>query len=272
MRKSAIILVLSLSLFTSAGCRTAQLKQDHQDIRDALIDLGEKQVLNNVARLVAGDAFVHVDYGTITGDVTTTTEATIAGGKDDTDNAFGGPVTASSGIGNIKTTYSFTGKQGNVVKLALAGTPARDAAVYETYFAFAAEAQTAGMEVPEAGTGKSLQPSTRRAPSIGIDLLEQPKDAGPTKPSPFAKFFKSDPNSKTRSEQILLHSKTPPATKPHKLTQVGDEYFWIPDTAFAKRRFVQLYAETTLRDRPKATYSEEIADQLNLLRLRQQDR
>jgi hypothetical protein len=125
------------------GCRATQIRHDHQEIRDALIRLNQQQVLNNVARAYLRYPLMHIDYGTITGDVTTTTDTSVSGGKDDTDNAFGGPVSAANAIGNVKTTYALSGKLTNVAKLSLAGNPATARAVYEAYFQYVKDARSA---------------------------------------------------------------------------------------------------------------------------------
>jgi hypothetical protein len=134
--------VLDDSFFLS-GCATKELYRDQDQLRHVVIDLYTNQVMDNLIRAVNCQLLVHMDYATISGNVTIKTTANLGGNQEfDGTNTINkltagaaGTVSAVTRLSKNILNYGGTGEHTNQVSMI--GAPVNNADdIYEAYYVY----------------------------------------------------------------------------------------------------------------------------------------
>lgn len=122
-----------------SGCATGELHRDQDKLRDVVLDLYTNQIIDNLIRAKNGLPFIHIDYATITGNVTAKETASFGGNQEvDSTKALAvatGALSAASRA--FKTVFNFgtTGEHTN--QISMVGTPVNNVdEIYEAYFEY----------------------------------------------------------------------------------------------------------------------------------------
>ena len=133
-----------------ASCRTATLRHDQLDLREAVIDLYERQVFDNLVRVKLRKPLLMVSYGAMQGKITTK----MSGSGEFTDAALDNTFGAAPGAGNITdadtNTLKVTVTLNRDVELGVKGEPVTEATVYNAFI----EASIEIKDCPTAPTEK----------------------------------------------------------------------------------------------------------------------
>jgi len=132
---------VALLLWFVPGCRSATLKSDQVDLREAVINLYREQLFDNIVRFKRMEPMLLVTYSQLQGQVTTKVSGSGTATKAELDNTFGAPP----GVGNVTDvdtlTHSLSVTIGQDIALTLRGDPVTLADTYNAIIKFA---QTAG--------------------------------------------------------------------------------------------------------------------------------
>lgn len=137
MTLSGLRLSVVALLAVSAGCRVAQVQQDHDQFRAALVEMTTNQVMDNLIRAYNGLPIIQLDYTRATGTITQRADAGIGGSQTVSDSRVAAAVATFSRAITTAISYSIAGQQTN--QLTVTAEPVlNNNEVYDAYLEFLA--------------------------------------------------------------------------------------------------------------------------------------
>jgi|SRR5580700_4797486 hypothetical protein len=142
MERSTVMLLGSLILAATSGCRSAQLANDQDRIRQAVLDLHTTQILDNLVRLDRGLPIIQLDYIHMTGTITQNEQGSFGGGQTTVSTSnqhFKGVVPPSifAFTRAFTNTFAYSTQAGQTNQLTITAEPVTtNAEVYNAYLEF----------------------------------------------------------------------------------------------------------------------------------------
>jgi hypothetical protein len=165
-----------------AGCRAGQLSVDQREMRAALLQMYEDQVMDNLIRARRDLPFIHLDYSNVTGTITDSGSATVGGSRSVTHTSFARNAAEGAGPGVTSFSpdravvgvfnYNGTGSQTNQLTITAQPYTASDR-VYKAYLAFAKDDKL----LCEGKEGEKPPPDAHIWRSFGKQCYWVPKSA-----------------------------------------------------------------------------------------------
>jgi len=252
------------------GCRAEILEHDQIAIRQALLDMYQDEVMDNLIRTKLMLPVIQVDYRTMTGTISSTTKANGSYSREGDTNVFSG-LSGNTPLHATKSIPFFGGEQDENTQLTLTGEPVCDESVYGAYEEYLYGPPKKHQEEPES-TGKtpSTAPITADEKQAGRDVSIEQAQAQTN--SYYTVMLKTPDHPLPPPEPIpmgqLLVSDSKPADGTYHLAKEfnGKWYYIPPDSAEA---FFKLYKRVVLGRKNTASSSQDLGDQLQLFRLNQ---
>ncbi len=121
------------------GCAAPELHRDQGKLRQVVLDLYTDQIIDNLVRAKNGLPFIHIDYATITGNVTVKETAALGGNQEGDSTKALNVATAlfSSAMRAFKTVFNYSTGGENTNQVSMVGTPVNNVdEIYEAYFEY----------------------------------------------------------------------------------------------------------------------------------------
>jgi len=262
---------LLLAAVLIGGCRADILKRDQIEIRQALLDMYQDEVMDNLIRTKLMLPVIQVDYHTMTGTMTSLTKGIGGYSKEADRNQFGAAAGSVTPVHVTKTFPSITGEQDESTQLTLTGEPVCDDKLYEAYEEYlygssAKAAPTGPHEQP--ATMPTTVPATQEEKSAGGQLAigQQPSNSVYTVvlTTPVRPVETHEP---VPQGQLLVSDKPPAEGTYHVMKEFRGKYYYVPpDSAKA---FFALYRRVVLARKAAPTTGENLGNELQLFRLNQ---
>lgn len=263
--------LLMLAAVLMGGCRADILKRDQLEIRQALLDMYQDEVMDNLIRTKLMLPVIQVDYRTMTGTMTSLTKG-IGGYSKEADRNQLGVVGSTTPVHVTKTFPSISGEQDESTQLTLTGEPVCDDKLYVAYqeYLYGPSAKAAPPGPHEQPTTMpTTAPVTSEEKSAGSQLAigQQPTNSVYTVvlTTPVRAMEAIEP---VPQGELLCSGDKPPAEGTyHVMKEFRGKYWYVP-TGSAKA-FFALYRRVVLTRRAAPTTGENLGNELQLFRLNQ---
>jgi hypothetical protein len=132
----------TLILATTVGCRSTQLANDQDHIRQAVLELHTTQIIDNLVRLDKGLPIVQLDYLHMTGTITQNEQGTFGGGQTTVSTSsehFPAVITTSIAAFSraFTNTFSYSTQAGQTNQLTITAEPVtNNSELYNAYLEF----------------------------------------------------------------------------------------------------------------------------------------
>ncbi len=264
-------LLAAVAAILFSGCRPQLLENDQMGIRQALLDMYQDEVMDNLIRTQLRLPVIEVDYRTMTGTVTSLTQGTAGYSQIMTHNSFAIAGGTQTPLRQISAGPTFGALQDQTVQLTLTGEPVCDPTVYDAY------EQYLGINIK---TGEETSGPETRPTTVPVEPGE--KSTGPAQPVQVSQEFQTNAVYKVELTTPMPPKAVPPPVprgrllcsddRPadgtyHICRKFEDKWYFIPnDSADA---FFALYKRVVLARTNTGSSTQSLGDQLELFRLNQ---